>query len=123
MASLKPQPKRARINRSKQREPQSDGPSDQGCGDPILDDPCIHAFLSPDQTSALKQARDQCKSLDVDIHDWGRDLHCETVDSESDGNEEIDNIESMDKSTDLGDDNNHAASSSVSTCSPDISVS
>lgn len=45
-----------------------DGPT----GDPFLDDPCLRAFVSPDDIAALQASRDICRMHDshANVQDW-----------------------------------------------------
>lgn len=53
-------------------------------GDPILDDPCLQTFLSPQDLSDLKAARDECVATGrlSDLQDWDQtDLKCSSGES------------------------------------------
>eukprot|EP00435_Cladocopium_sp_Y103_P028137 s2217_g7.t1 len=53
-------------------------------GDPILDDPCLQTFLTPEAIAALRHARGQCEaSKSEDVQDWVQGGFC-SDDSESD---------------------------------------
>lgn len=53
-------------------------------GDPILDDPCLKTFLSPQDLSHLKAARDECVAIGKlsDLQSWDHtDLQCSSGES------------------------------------------
>lgn len=99
-ASCEQQPKRRKgQSREKQNRDQNsyshgdDSPGDvKPVGDPILDDPCLNAFLTPEAIAALRHARGQCEvSKSTDVQDWVQGDIC-SDESESDF-EEVETVE------------------------------
>ena len=93
LGSRPKRPRKTKTKTSSKSEPAPDT-SDKGCGDPLLDDPCLRTFLSADDIEALRLARSQCENQqDIGLQDMFGDFFAPSFDvGESDG-EEIEHIE------------------------------
>ena len=121
--SSEPKQKKSRMKSSSKKKDDANKTSEKdstvkGRGDPILDDPCLKAFLSASDISALQSAREQCKSFDLDCHDWD---HADAVGQESDDgagdDDQIEEIETLEQPAETVATNRAAATASTSSSS------
>ena len=90
--------------------------SSKTVGDPILDDPCLRTFLSPQDIAALREARDVCNGKALEVHDWlGGDMMSS---GESEG--DIEDVQTLDEN-DVGKDTHTCAAQSESSNCKDSS--